>query len=96
MQDVTADEFESLGTLQLALERLFEILGEAANRIPRDVQGKYTNIPWGDIIKMRNVIAHSYDIIISHILYASVKQGIPPLRMALIDTLNLIAQENPD
>ena len=36
--------------LNLALTRLLEIVGEAANRVPNDVKLKYPEIPWMQII----------------------------------------------
>ena len=58
-QSITREEFEKDDTLGLAIERLFEILGEAANRIPKELQEKYPDIPWGSIIGMRNIIIHA-------------------------------------
>ena len=36
------------------------ILGEAANGIEREVQEKYSKIPWRDIIGLRNILVHAY------------------------------------
>ena len=38
----------------------FAILGEAANKVSDELQAKYPEIPWGDIIGMRNVLIHDY------------------------------------
>jgi uncharacterized protein with HEPN domain len=40
--------------LNLALTRLLEILGEAANRVPEDVQAQYPDLPWLQMIAVRN------------------------------------------
>jgi len=37
------------------------ILGEAANRIPREYRDSHPEIPWSSIIGTRNVIVHGYD-----------------------------------
>lgn len=46
--------------LSLALVRLIEIIGEAANNISEPCQTKYAKIPWRQIIGMRNRITHAY------------------------------------
>ncbi len=42
-------------------ERIVELIGEAANRVPDEVQRRYPAIPWRQIIGMRNWLAHGYD-----------------------------------
>jgi uncharacterized protein with HEPN domain len=42
-------------------ERIVELIGEAANRLPEDVQAQYPAVPWRQIIGMRNWLAHGYD-----------------------------------
>ncbi|MFH0921022.1 MAG: HepT-like ribonuclease domain-containing protein [Fibrobacterota bacterium] len=37
-----------------------EIIGEAARNIPESLQIKHPDIPWKDMIGMRNKIAHAY------------------------------------
>lgn len=49
--------------LQLALTRLIEIVGEAANRVSHETQLRHANLPWLKIIGMRNRLIHGYDVI---------------------------------
>jgi uncharacterized protein with HEPN domain len=63
----------------LALVRLLEIVGEAANRIPHEEQAQYPNIPWAEIISMRNRLIHGYDRIDFDILWQIVTQDLPKL-----------------
>lgn len=46
--------------LSLALVRLIEIIGEAANHISTKSQETYSHIPWREIVGMRNRIIHAY------------------------------------
>ena len=46
--------------LSLALIRLIEIMGEAANGISEPCQIKYDKIPWREMIGMRNRLIHAY------------------------------------
>jgi uncharacterized protein with HEPN domain len=45
---------------QLAVERLLEIIGEAANSLSEDFRTRHPAIPWRDVIGMRVVLARHY------------------------------------
>ena len=77
---------EELGrdrVMQLALTRLVEIIGEAANRVTQATIQKYPSIPWYQIIGMRNKLVHGYDIIDYDLLWDTVTNDLPPLITAL-------------
>jgi uncharacterized protein with HEPN domain len=44
----------------LALERLMELIGEAARRVSDEFQRTHPEIAWRKIIGLRNVLAHEY------------------------------------
>jgi len=44
----------------LALERLMELIGEAARRVSDEFQRAHPDIAWRKIIGLRNVLAHEY------------------------------------
>lgn len=43
-----------------ATVRNLELVGEAAKRIPDEVRERHGEVPWGDIIGMRNRLTHAY------------------------------------
>jgi uncharacterized protein with HEPN domain len=45
---------------RLAVERLLEIVGEAANSLSEDFRTQHPTVPWRDIIGLRVVLAHHY------------------------------------
>lgn len=65
--------------LNLALVRLLEILGKAANRIPAEDRVKYPQIPWTQIISLRNRLIHGYDHVDFDILWQIVTRDRPVL-----------------
>ena len=69
--------------LQLALTRLVEIVGEAAHRMSSDTREKHPQVPWPQIIGMRNRLIHGYDVIDLDLLRDTVTHDLPPLTMAL-------------
>jgi uncharacterized protein with HEPN domain len=65
--------------LELALVRLVEIVGEAANRLSSEDQSRYPSIPWKAIVGMRNRLVHGYDAIDLDVLWDTVKVDLPQL-----------------
>ncbi|MGA2326540.1 MAG: HepT-like ribonuclease domain-containing protein [Bryobacteraceae bacterium] len=47
-------------TLALALVKCIEIIGEAAAKVSSDTRAKHDDIPWTDIVGMRNRLVHLY------------------------------------
>ena len=68
VQNHHVDDLLQDKVLLRALERTIQLIGEAANRFPSDFQKRYPNVEWNEIISMRNVLVHGYDIIKHEIL----------------------------
>jgi uncharacterized protein with HEPN domain len=73
--------------LNLAVVRLLEIVGEAASRIPKEHQARYTGISWSEIISLRNPLIHGYDTVDFDILWQVVNQDLPRFIKALKEIL---------
>jgi uncharacterized protein with HEPN domain len=63
LDDSTKEDLGNNRMMQLALARLLKIVGEAAKRVSTSTKQKNTDIPWNQIIGMRNRLIHGYDII---------------------------------
>jgi uncharacterized protein with HEPN domain len=59
-QDLDFNNFISDGKTVDAVIRNFEIIGEAANRLPEDFKDNYPEIDWYRIRGFRNRIVHDY------------------------------------
>ena len=70
-------DLDSDRLLNLALTRLIEIVGEAANRVPDAVQAKHPDLPWLQMIGARNRLIHAYDSVDFDILWAIVTNDLP-------------------
>ena len=81
--DSTREDLQSNRVMQLALTRLIEIIGEAANRVSATTQANYTAVPWPQIIGMRNRLIHGYDVIDYDLLWDTVTNDLPPLIVTL-------------
>lgn len=60
IQGVSFSKYNGNKLIQSAVERQFEILGEAARRVSQEFQEEHPEIPWRPIIGLRNVLAHEY------------------------------------
>src|SRR4030042_3664678 len=73
--------------LNLALTRLLEMLGEAANRVPEEVRAQHPDLPWLQMIAARNRLIHGYDSVDFDILWAMVKKDLPGLIVQMEEIL---------
>lgn len=72
--------------LQHSLIRCIEIIGEAAARIDVEFRSKNPEIPWADIIGMRNRLIHAYFDIELDIVWRTCTDELPAL-IEQIETL---------
>ncbi|MBI4218442.1 MAG: DUF86 domain-containing protein [Elusimicrobia bacterium] len=72
-------DLDSNETLALALVRLVEIIGEAANGISSDFKESYTEIPWKQMIGARNHLIHGYFDVDYDVIWQIVQTDLPSL-----------------
>ena len=75
--------FEVDRRTSLAVIKALEIIGEAARYIPASARRRYTNIPWRQIISMRNIVVHEYPSVDLEVIWATVRDDLPPLKSQL-------------
>lgn len=59
---------EDLGFRRHA-ERVAELIGEAATRLPEELRNTFPHVPWKQMIGMRNWLIHGYNGIDTQILW---------------------------
>ncbi len=79
VKDKKREDLDKDRTLELALTRLVEIVGEAAAKVSQETRGKHPHIPWPEIIGLRNRLIHGYDAVDLDILWEIIKSDLPPL-----------------
>ncbi len=57
------NDLEADRKLELAPTRLLEVIGEASNLVSEKTQVKYPQIPWRQMISLRNRLIHGYDAV---------------------------------
>ena len=77
--EASLDDLAEDRVMELALRKLVEIVGEAANRVSEETQQCHQEIPWPQIIGMRNRLIHGYDDISLERLWDTINNDLPPL-----------------
>jgi uncharacterized protein with HEPN domain len=60
IKEITFRDFENSIEKQDSILRRFEIIGEASSRLTIEFKTKYPDIPWKQMIGLRNIIIHDY------------------------------------
>ncbi|MBI1869479.1 DUF86 domain-containing protein [Candidatus Gottesmanbacteria bacterium] len=63
-----------------AVVRNLEIIGQAARNIPQEVTVKYHDIPWREMVSMRNKVLHEYFGVDIEILWKTIQEDLPGLK----------------
>jgi len=73
-EDLMADR-----ALRYALQYCLLVIGEAASRISETTREKIPNIPWRQVVGMRNWLAHGYSVIRTETLWETATKDLPAL-----------------
>jgi uncharacterized protein with HEPN domain len=86
LEAVTWEEFQRSDLHQNAVMRPLEIVGEAARRVSRQTHDAHPEIPWEQMIGMRNRLVHEYFRVNLATVWDTVHNDLPRL-IALIEPL---------
>ena len=92
VEGVPLDRFLGDSLRRRALERMLEILGEAARRVTPQFQEANAGIDWRGLVGQRNILAHEYGRINHRLPYDAASESLP----ALIDALERIIGAEPE
>lgn len=73
------EKFVASGLTYDATLRNLELIGEAATRIPSEIQATMPQIPWRQIIATRNRVIHGYLGLDNDTLWSIIQTDIPAL-----------------
>lgn len=81
--------------LALALVKCIEIIGEAASKVGSETRLELEQIPWVDIVGMRNRLIHAYFDIDFDRVCDTITADLPPLIASLEMVLGKRSTESP-
>lgn len=70
-----------------AVTRNYEIIGEAANKVPSEIKDKYPKVPWRQMYGLRNFAVHDYHKIDQRILWEIAEDHLVENKIMLEDIL---------
>ena len=88
IKDKEKSDFLKFTQLQDSVIRRIEIIGEAMKNIPSDFKGSHENIPWKEIMGMRDILIHQYFGVDLELTWEVVKIDLPKLKKSIIFILN--------
>lgn len=76
---ITYFQFENSRLHQNAIFKALEVVGEAASHVSSDMRESQPDIPWHEIIGMRNRLVHVYFDLDFGLVWRTVQEDLPPL-----------------
>ncbi len=95
VQGRTRTDLDGDRLLALALVKLVEIVGEAANRVSKSTRDANAAIPWSQIVGTRNRLVHGYDQVDHDILWRIVMDELPSVVEKLKTILSNASRTEP-
>jgi len=85
----TAASFAGDRLVGYAVVRAIQLIGQAARSVSAELQAAHAEIPWREMIGMRNVVVHDYADVDLSLVWKTVRDDLP----GLIERLNAILEE---
>jgi uncharacterized protein with HEPN domain len=77
-QNKTRKDLDNDRMLTLSLVKSIEIIGEAASKVTDETKKRFPEIPWTNMIAMRNRLIHAYFDIDLDVLWGTIVDDLPP------------------
>lgn len=87
-QSTTEEEFYQSDLILSAVVRKFEIMGEAAKRIPDEIRLANPEIPWKQMAGFRDVLIHDYDGLNLNTIWVTITLHLPELEKQIKSILD--------
>ncbi len=87
--DQAFTDYECDPLLRSGVERQFEIIGEAINRLSKCDQSVIGELPEAPrIVAFRNILIHGYDVVNNHVVWDVIGINLVPLRDKVVELLD--------
>jgi uncharacterized protein with HEPN domain len=82
-------DYDRDALLRSAVERQFEIIGEAVNRLSRIDAAVAAGLPdTPRIVAFRNILIHGYDVVDNHVVWDVIQANLAPLHTQVVSLLS--------
>jgi len=83
-RDISFDQLMQDERTKDAILRNIQVIGEAAKHIPGPLVTAYSDIDWSGIAGMRDIITHRYFRVDWHLLWTSIHEELPVLKVQIL------------
>lgn len=80
--------FEQNELVQVWMTQNLQIIGEASRALSAEFREEHPEIPWSQIIGMRNILVHNYFEIDVEIVWSVLEQNLPELKSKIQEILS--------
>ena len=91
----TKETFERNSMLRAAIAMMLGVIGESANGVSTEVREAHPEIPWRDIIGMRNRVIHDYFGLRTDVIDQVIVVHLPMLEDQLLELLKDLPDHPP-
>ena len=92
VESMTFEELEDDLRTQYAIQRTFEIIGEATKQVESSVRERYSDVPWREMAGIRDILAHRYFAVNLEVVWNAIHDDFPEVQ----PRLQTILEELPD
>ena len=83
-EKLSYNDFLQNNTVQDAVMRRLEIIGEATKSVPLKIRKEYPEIPWKQMAGMRDMLAHEYFGIVMKRIWDTTQKDLPKLKNKIL------------
>ena len=92
VEGMSFEELEADQRTQFALQRAFEIIGEATKQLDDELRDRYQSVPWRGIAGMRDKIIHEYFAVNLEIVWGTVHKDFPRVKPKIQQVLEELSE----
>ncbi|PIZ47825.1 hypothetical protein CO180_03155 [candidate division WWE3 bacterium CG_4_9_14_3_um_filter_41_6] len=92
LEGLNEAEFRQNRLVQDAVVRQLELIGEACSNLEENFRNSHPNIPWMQIIGMRNKLAHEYWDIDLGLIWQTAVSDAPQLKRQLLELTSQVGK----
>jgi uncharacterized protein with HEPN domain len=86
-QGINRPEYDQNEIYRYALTHLIQVIGEAAQQVSSDFKEAHPQVPWFEIIGMRNRIVHDYMNVDEDVIWEVIQHDLQPLVKSLVSII---------
>ena len=94
VEGMTFEELEGDLRTQYALQRTFEIIGEATKQVDDSIRERHSDLPWRKMAGMRDLLIHKYFAVNLEVVWNAVHKDFPAVQPHLREILEGLPDES--